>query len=445
MSALASALPFVHMGELPIGIPIQSFGLIVAIGVLIGAALLRRYAEWHGISDETIRSLLGWVTVAGFIGAHEFDMIAYNWDKIGDTTIVHPASWWPGFLPDGLYPSNWPLPFKLWEGISSYGGFVGGAIGFAIFVWWKRLKPRLFADITIVGLLPAFSIGRIGCTVVSDHIGAAVDPTKWYAFLAMDYPRRLNLGHLAEHYPNLTGETIKAWNLGLIEFLYLIPVNALILWLAFRPLKVQPEVADKAPEKSGRPNAGMLTVLTGILYAPVRFFLDYLRPEDSDPRHWGLTFAQWISIVAFGVACYVLFRIMKNGEPEIPRTMTSGEMQRRLKMVLKEAEEEEAAKAKEPKSPPAKAEPAKKTADEKAADKEEEELAKEALAAPPVDDAPAADDKGDGSDDDADDTDDADEPASPSPPVGAAKKPVVTTSGGRKHQTAGSKKKKKKR
>jgi hypothetical protein len=251
----------------------------------------------------------------------------------------------------------------------------------------------------------------------------------------MDYPRKLNLGHLAEHYPNLTGETIKAWNLGLIEFLYLIPVNAFILWLAFRPKK------SDEPAKSGRPNAGMLTVLTGILYAPVRFFLDYLRPEDSDPRHWGLTFAQWVSIVAFGVACYVLFRIMKNGEPEIPLTTTSGEMQRRLKMVLKEAEEEEAAKAKEPKSPlptaTAKAEPAKKTAEEKAADKEEEELAKEALAAEPVDDAPA--------DNEQDDDDEADEPASPSPPVGAAKKPVVTTSGGRKHQTAGSKKKKKKR
>src|ERR1043165_2591579 len=151
--------------------PIESFGVIVAAGVLIGAALLRRYAEWHGVDDEIIRGLLGWVTVSGFIGAHEFDMIFYNWDKIGDHTMVHPASWWP--LGEGLWPSNWPLPLKLWEGISSYGGFLGGAIGWMIYVWWKRKDFRLFADITIVGLLPAFSIGRIGCTVVSDHIGAA--------------------------------------------------------------------------------------------------------------------------------------------------------------------------------------------------------------------------------------------------------------------------------
>src|SRR5262249_62368235 len=123
------------------------------------------------------------------------------------------------------------------------------------YVWWNRLPVRLMADISIVGLLPAFSIGRIGCTVVSDHIGSAVDPSQWYSALAMDYPRNLNLAHLAEHYPG-TSEFIRAWNLGLIEFLYLIPVNALILFLAFRSAK--------------RVNAGFVTVLTGVLYAPDR-------------------------------------------------------------------------------------------------------------------------------------------------------------------------------
>src|ERR1041385_2761872 len=217
----ASGLPYFHLGALDIGIPIQWFGMIVAAGVLIGATPLRRYAEWHGVSDEHIRGLLTWVMVAGFLGAHEFDVLAYNWAKLGDSTINAPASWWPGFLPVALWPSNWWLPLRIWDGISSYGGFIGGAIGFAIYVWWKRLPPRLFADITIVGLLPAFSIGRIGCTLVSDHIGAAVDPNAWYSFLAMDYPRSLNLADLAVDNPG-TSEFIRAWNLGLIEFLYLL-------------------------------------------------------------------------------------------------------------------------------------------------------------------------------------------------------------------------------
>ena len=84
----AVGLPYFHIGALDIGVPIQGFGMIVAAGVLIGATPLRRYAEWHGVSDEHIRGLLTWVMIAGFLGAHEFDVIAYQWDKIGDATVV---------------------------------------------------------------------------------------------------------------------------------------------------------------------------------------------------------------------------------------------------------------------------------------------------------------------------------------------------------------------
>ena len=324
-------LPYFHLGSLDIGLPIQSFGVIVAVGVLIGAGLLRRYGEWHGVSDEHIRGLTGWITVSGFIGAHVFDVIAYQWDEL----------------------MNNPLLFvELWKGISSYGGFLGGAVGFAIYVWWKRQPPRLYADIAIVGLLPAFSIGRIGCTVVSDHIGAAVDRAAWYAGLAMNYPddpahRDLTLAPILQlsdsNHSLIVDKHVLAWNLGLVEFLYLVPVNALILYLAFRSSK--------------RPNAGLLIVLTGMLYAPVRFFLDFLRPEDTDPRYLGLTFAQWASFLVFGAAAYVALKIFKTGQPAEVLTKTSGEMQQRLKMILKEE------------TPPAKVE-LKSEADDKKDDKE---------------------------------------------------------------------------
>lgn len=303
--AATLALPYFHLGSLDVGLPIQSFGVIVAAGVLIGASLLRRYAEWHGVSDEQIRGLTGWVTISGFIGAHVFDVLAYQWQDLQRDPILF---------------------VEVWKGISSYGGFLGGAAGFAFYVWWKRLPVRLFADITIVGLLPAFSIGRIGCSVVSDHIGAAVDPGKWYAFLAMDYPKNFGgpIEALVQADPSVVhGNIVPAWNLGLVEFLYLVPVNALVLWLAFRSSK--------------RINAGLVTCLVGILYAPVRFFLDFLRPAETDPRYVGLTFAQWSSILAIGVAVYAAFRVLQNGKPDKPVTTTSGEAQRRLKMILKES------------------------------------------------------------------------------------------------------------
>jgi len=327
-TAVTTGLPYFHLGAIEVGVPIQWFGMIVAVGVLIGAVPLRRYAEWHGVSDEHIRGLLTWIMISGFLGAHELDVIAYQWDRIGEATNVAPAGWW--FLPAGLWPSNWPLVFRFWDGISSYGGFIGGAAGFAIYTWWKRLPVRMFADATVIGLLPAFSIGRIGCTVVSDHIGAAVADDRWYAFIAMNYPRKLNLAGLAEAYPG-TSEFIRAWNLGLIELLYLIPVNAVILWLAFRPSKRMP--------------AGFIAVLAGVLYAPVRFLLDFLRPEGTDPRIIGLTFAQWSSFLAIGAALYAASRILKSGEPATPVTRTSREAQARLRELLRDDEESQLKRA----------------------------------------------------------------------------------------------------
>jgi phosphatidylglycerol---prolipoprotein diacylglyceryl transferase len=346
ITAASTGLPYFHLGALDIGVPIQWFGMIVAVGVLIGATPLRRYAEWHGVSDDHIRGLLTWLMVSGFLGAHEFDVIAYQWDRIGETVMNTPR--W-GWFPAPLWPSNWPLVLRIWDGISSYGGFIGGATGYALYVWWKRLPARLFADITIVGLLPAFSIGRIACTVVSDHIGAAVDPDRWYSFLAMDYPRSAAIelvkdattGKVTSHiinptlaelftthdrlHPGTVVDHLLAWNLGLVEFLYLVPVNLLILWLAFRSTKRMP--------------AGFVTALTGVCYAPVRFLLDFLRPEDTDPRYLGLTFAQWSSILAFGAAIYAAGRIRKTGAPAETVTPTSREAQERLRVILRDDDE----------------------------------------------------------------------------------------------------------
>jgi hypothetical protein len=90
--------------------------------------------------------------------------------------------------------------------------------------------------------------------------------------------------------------------------------------------------------------AGFVTVLTGVLYAPVRFFLDFLRPEDTDPRYVGLTFAQWSSILAFGAAVYAASRILRSGAPADIVAATSREAQKRLRRLL---QEEEAAQQKQ--------------------------------------------------------------------------------------------------
>lgn len=89
--------------------------------------------------------------------------------------------------------------------------------------------------------------------------------------------------------------------MAMYELAYLIPVNVLILWMAFRKHKRYP--------------AGLLAVVAGLLYAPVRFVLEFWRLNQSDQRYVGLTFAQWSSILAFGAAGYIAMQVWKKGKP----------------------------------------------------------------------------------------------------------------------------------
>jgi phosphatidylglycerol:prolipoprotein diacylglycerol transferase len=263
------SLPYLEPPALPSVIPVHIFGLIVAVGVTIGAAVMRRYARRIGESEIDTRVVCGWVAVTGIIGAHVLDVVFYQPGE----ALRHPL-----------------VLLEVWTSISSYGGFVGGALGFAFITWRRKLRIARWADITIIGLLVAFSIGRAGCTVVHDHIGAETS-----SVIGVDYPREALAarGVLPEMHSHAA--IIRAHNLGLEELLYLIPVNVLVLWLAFRR----------------RLPAGALAALTAGLYAPVRFGLEHWRLASSDPPYGGLTFAQWCSIVVFAFAIVVGVRIMR--------------------------------------------------------------------------------------------------------------------------------------
>jgi phosphatidylglycerol---prolipoprotein diacylglyceryl transferase len=265
--ATSGGLPYIHLSTIHIGpLPLEPFGIIVACGVMIGAEIATRYARRRAVDEDDVRSVIGWVVVCGFLGAHFFDTFFYEFDELKRDPI---------------------RLVKIWAGISSYGGLLGGAVGWLIFL--KRHPGRwsaLFADICVVGFLPGFTIGRIGCSVVSDHVGSATD-----FVLGFDYPASF----VAKH--GFT-EATRLHNLGFYELLFLIPVNVLVLWLAF---------------KRPRLPATFIAILTGALYAPVRFYLDFLRYEDSDPRYFHLTPAQWVSIAVFIAAVVAGIHVLRKG------------------------------------------------------------------------------------------------------------------------------------
>ena len=171
----------------------------------------------------------------------------------------------------------------VWTSLSSYGGFFGAVLGG--FYWkWRRGGLPMFPvlDQIAFGLPLGWFFGRMGCFVVHDHPGRITD-----FFLAVDnFP-----------YDGVTGPR---HDLGLYEVFWSMIVVPLFLWL------------DKKP----RPH-GFFVGMIAVLYAPVRFGLDYLREAD---KTWagGLTAAQYSSFLTLALGAYAFWLTYKRPPKSLP-------------------------------------------------------------------------------------------------------------------------------
>ena len=261
----APAIPYLHIPELvlipkgifkgfpPADFSIKPFGALVATGVYLGSILATRQGRRLGLHDRVMTSFITWMLVTAFLSAHMLDVIFY----------------YPGqVLRDPL------SLLRVWEGLSSFGGFSGAIIGG--FLWKWRYKGEIFpyADVIASSFPAAWVFGRTGCSIAHDHPGLASN-----AWFAVQYPDG------------------GRFDLGLYEMLLTVPLALAFLWLRKKP----------------RPWGFYLGAMM-IAYAPVRFALDFLRVAEPiaenggsvagiDPRYGGLTPAQWacFGLLSLGV------------------------------------------------------------------------------------------------------------------------------------------------
>lgn len=264
-------LPFTLPG-LDRGLPIQPFGVLVAIGVLLGIRLAEEFAERNGMSRDRAYDFAMYTIVSGFIGAFVLNVVMYDPQAV-------------------LEIFRNPSAIARWSGLSSYGGFYGAAIG--ILIWKRKYKtPAIYmVDSAAFGLPFGWIFGRMGCFIVHDHPGRITD-----FFLAVD---EYHVG-LPPYYPR--------HDLGLYEVLWAVMVSGLFLYLWRTP---------------NRP-AGFYTSLLIVLYAPVRFFLDFLRAEadeGGDVRYFGLTPGQYSSLFFLGLGLWVLRRALTEVRPPLPEEL----------------------------------------------------------------------------------------------------------------------------
>jgi phosphatidylglycerol:prolipoprotein diacylglycerol transferase len=270
-----------YVPPLSIG-PVTSFGILAMFGLVFASAAAARHGDRLGLDPALVQRMFTCCAIGAVLGAHYVDLFLYQ----------------PGWTdrPDAFW--RFVNPFA---GISSYGGMLGGTIGFFVFAAWHRIKRLRFADVAMVSVVVFMTFGRAGCASVHDHVGVATRSP-----FAVDFPPGNPSGVVGPHH-----------DLGLYElalFVVLLGVLALALRRRLRP--------------------GILVGGFAIAYAVPRFFLDFLRPAVSDPRYAALTPAQWCCIATVAAGIAVLAWIRRRGEPPPDRLLEPTPWRALLRRVI---------------------------------------------------------------------------------------------------------------
>jgi phosphatidylglycerol---prolipoprotein diacylglyceryl transferase len=250
-----AALPYVKPPSLELGpLSFHLFGFLVGTAIISGTVVASRRAQLLGLDDRVLNEVAMWAVVPGMIGAHLYSALFYFPEKVFEN---------PLYL---LY---------FWEGISSFGGFLGGTAGVIYYFRKNRLPFWDHGEPLLYGFVFAWIFGRLGCTVAFDHPGFATD-----FMLGMPYPVSLRVGDVLEPVGTVRH------NLGFYECLYSIFMFA-VLWSQRRRTLF----------------AGWVISTSLLLYCPIRFGLDFLRA--SDAVYFGMTAGQYAAIVLFVVGLWV--------------------------------------------------------------------------------------------------------------------------------------------
>jgi len=241
--------------EIPIfgGIPIHTFGALLAAGFLLGMWRLDRYAQNLGIDRNRINDLMIWMVVGIIIGCR----VLYF--------VVHPDEFSFGTF------------FAVWSGgLVFYGGFVAALVVGIWKVKQYKLPVMPLVDLTMICAFLGVFIGRWGCLMVGDDYGR-VSPELPFP-PAIHVPTAVNL-HPKSLFPREhAGEYLYATQVYM-------SLNGLMLfgignWIVRR---------QKA--------WGLASSTLLVLYSITRSTIEHFRGDDKARGFAGsLSTSQWISI-----------------------------------------------------------------------------------------------------------------------------------------------------
>jgi len=159
------------------GFEVRAFGAVMVVAVVVALWLAMRRARRWGLPTGAIPDLAFWTVLVGVVGSR----VAY---------IVQEWAYY------SQHPENiWTLKF---EGLTSFGGVIGGLIAMAIWARLRKVSLLALLDVASVPFLVAHSVGRVGCLLNGCCYGGPTDSFLGVHFHGLDEAR-----HPAQLYDSL--------------------------------------------------------------------------------------------------------------------------------------------------------------------------------------------------------------------------------------------------
>lgn len=234
----------VHLGP----VALSWYGLAVGLALVTGVWLAFRECRRKGIPVDPVADVVFWVVAGGLVGGRLLHVID-RWD------------WYAANPAQILAVQN--------GGLAILGALLGGAIAGGVAAWRRRLPVRRLFDAAAPALILGQAIGRFGCLVTGDALGAPTNGSWGIVYLN---PNALAPRLGVPFQPVFFYEQL--WDLAVFA----------VLWSVRRRLK-----AD-----------GQLFALYLGLYAAGKFALTFLRTETI--WFWGLQEAQILALGALALA-----------------------------------------------------------------------------------------------------------------------------------------------
>jgi len=265
-------IPFLHVG--PLSIP--TFGLMVALGMIVAAYILqadlnRRRAQLQSIHARIEHDqgflIIGIAGICGLAGAK----------------IYH-------VLQD---PATWRAELFSRYGFAWFGGFLGGFAALLVLAGYAKIPTLQFLDICSPAASAGYAIGRLGCFLSGD--GDYGKPTNWPWPWGLSFP----------HGTVPTTETCVQWGWPSDCRVYPTPIYEFLIWLAIAAFLWHMGTKSlRGPKVKGEIFCNYL-ILTG----SARFLVEIIR---INPRSFfGMTNAQAASVVSILFGAVLLWRLKK--------------------------------------------------------------------------------------------------------------------------------------